>query len=102
MVKKRVDDRVRQLIEEGVRLEQRSLIVLVGDHGKDQAGAGDGRCVSRIPRGVCGREIKWCMVPLDLAFEFRVDYTLKDGFLDLGVTSTRRIARQSKNAWWRK
>ena len=36
MVKKRVDDRVKRFVEEGVRSEQRSLIVLVGDHGKDQ------------------------------------------------------------------
>ena len=36
MVRKRVDDRVKRFIEEGVALEQRSLVVLVGDHGKDQ------------------------------------------------------------------
>ena len=36
MVKKRVDDRVKRFIEEGVKQEQRSLVVLVGDHGKDQ------------------------------------------------------------------
>ena len=35
MVKKRVDDR-GNAVEEGARSEQRSLIVLVGDHGKDQ------------------------------------------------------------------
>ena len=36
MVKKRVDDRVRALIESGVRKNHRSMFVLVGDHGKDQ------------------------------------------------------------------
>lgn len=36
MVKKRVDPRVRGLIENGVRKNHRSLFVLVGDHGKDQ------------------------------------------------------------------
>jgi hypothetical protein len=36
MVKKRVDARVRTLIENGVRLQHRSLFVLVGDKGKDQ------------------------------------------------------------------
>ncbi|KAH8090110.1 pyruvate carboxylase [Aureococcus anophagefferens] len=36
MVRKRVDERVRRFIEEGVALEQRSLVVLVGDYGKDQ------------------------------------------------------------------
>lgn len=36
MVKKRVDPRVKGLIEHGVRTNHRSLFVLVGDHGKDQ------------------------------------------------------------------
>lgn len=36
MVKKKVDDRVRALIENGVRKNHRSMFVLVGDHGKDQ------------------------------------------------------------------
>ena len=36
MVRKRLDDRVRTLIERGVVTGQRSVLVLVGDHGKDQ------------------------------------------------------------------
>lgn len=36
MVKKRVDPRVRELIEAGVKNGHRSMFVLVGDHGKDQ------------------------------------------------------------------
>ena len=36
MVKKRVDPRVRGLIIDGVRKNHRSLIIIVGDHGKDQ------------------------------------------------------------------
>jgi N-acetyltransferase 10 len=36
MVKKKVDSRVRGLIEMGVRKNHRSMFVLVGDHGKDQ------------------------------------------------------------------
>jgi N-acetyltransferase 10 len=36
MVKKRVDPRVKGLIEHGVRSGHRSMFVLVGDHGKDQ------------------------------------------------------------------
>lgn len=36
MVKKKVDPRVRGLIEHGVRKNHRSLFLLVGDHGKDQ------------------------------------------------------------------
>jgi N-acetyltransferase 10 len=36
MVRKKVDARVRGLIEEGMSLRRRTLLVLVGDHGKDQ------------------------------------------------------------------
>jgi len=36
MVRKKLDERVRTLIERGVVTNQRSLLVLVGDHGKDQ------------------------------------------------------------------
>ena len=36
MVKKRVDPRVKGLIEYNVKTGHRSLFVLVGDHGKDQ------------------------------------------------------------------
>ena len=36
MVRKRLDERVRTLIEQGVVQKERSLLVLVGDHGKDQ------------------------------------------------------------------
>lgn len=34
MVRKKVDDRVRTLIENSVKTHHRSLLVLVGDHGK--------------------------------------------------------------------
>ena len=36
MVRKKVDPRVRALLEESVRLCQRAFVVVVGDHGKDQ------------------------------------------------------------------
>lgn len=36
MVKKKVDERIRTLIENGVQTRHRSLFVMVGDHGKDQ------------------------------------------------------------------
>mmetsp|Transcript_11136 Transcript_11136/g.12323 ORF Transcript_11136/g.12323 Transcript_11136/m.12323 type:complete len:1141 (-) Transcript_11136:145-3567(-) len=36
MVRKKLDERVRTLIERGVVNKQRSILVLVGDHGKDQ------------------------------------------------------------------
>lgn len=37
MVRKKVDARVRTLIENGVKSNHRSTFVLVGDYGKDQA-----------------------------------------------------------------
>ena len=36
IMRKKVDSRIRTLIENGVRLNQRSLVVLVGDKGRDQ------------------------------------------------------------------
>lgn len=36
MVRKKLDERVRTLIERGVVQNERSMLVLVGDHGKDQ------------------------------------------------------------------
>jgi N-acetyltransferase 10 len=36
MVRKKLDERVRTLIEDGVLNRERSLLVLVGDYGKDQ------------------------------------------------------------------
>ena len=36
MVRKKLDERVRNLIERGVVRRERSIFVLVGDHGKDQ------------------------------------------------------------------
>ena len=36
MVKKKVDPRIRGMIQDGVRKNQRSMFVLVGDYGKDQ------------------------------------------------------------------
>ena len=36
MVRKKLDARIRTLIERSVATGQRSMLVLVGDHGKDQ------------------------------------------------------------------
>ncbi|KAK3103722.1 hypothetical protein FSP39_021375 [Pinctada imbricata] len=36
MVRKKIDNRVRILLENGVKEKHRSLVVIVGDHGKDQ------------------------------------------------------------------
>lgn len=36
MVRKNLDERIRSLIERSIRQSHRSMLVLVGDHGKDQ------------------------------------------------------------------
>lgn len=36
MVRKKLDERVRTLLERGVQTQERTMLVLVGDHGKDQ------------------------------------------------------------------
>lgn len=36
MVKKKIDNRIRLLIENGIQSNHRSLIVVVGDKGRDQ------------------------------------------------------------------
>ncbi len=37
MVRKKVDDRIRKLIENGVVTKHRSMFVIIGNKGKDQA-----------------------------------------------------------------
>ena len=36
MVRKKLDERIRTLFRETLKSDQRSLLVLVGDHGRDQ------------------------------------------------------------------
>lgn len=36
MVQKKIDSRVRTLIENGVKQNQRTLMIIIGDNGKDQ------------------------------------------------------------------
>ena len=36
MVRKKIDNRVRVLLENGVKEKHRSMVAIVGDHGKDQ------------------------------------------------------------------
>ena len=36
MVQKKIDSRIRTLIENGVKLNQRTLMIIIGDNGKDQ------------------------------------------------------------------
>lgn len=36
MVKKKIDNRIRVMIENGVKMKHRTLFVIVGDKGRDQ------------------------------------------------------------------
>jgi N-acetyltransferase 10 len=36
MVKKKIDNRIRVMIENGVKLKHRTMFVIVGDKGRDQ------------------------------------------------------------------
>jgi N-acetyltransferase 10 len=36
MVRKKIDNRLRILVENGVANKHRSIVVVVGDHGRDQ------------------------------------------------------------------
>lgn len=36
MVKKKIDNRIRLMIENGVKLKYRTMFVIVGDKGRDQ------------------------------------------------------------------
>ena len=42
MPRKKVDNRIRVLIENGVSLRQRSMFIIVGDRGRDQVSGGTG------------------------------------------------------------
>ena len=35
-MQKKIDNRIRVLIENGVKLNQRTLLIIIGDNGKDQ------------------------------------------------------------------
>lgn len=62
MVRKKVDARVRTLIENGVKSNHRSTFVLVGDHGKDQASKDKGSCASIARMGTSFPPLCVCMV----------------------------------------
>lgn len=40
MVKKRIDNRIRVMIENGVKMKHRTMFVVVGDKGRDQVSVG--------------------------------------------------------------
>jgi len=46
-MKKKVDQRIRTLVENNVKLRQRSVFVIVGDRGRDQARAAPQRQAQR-------------------------------------------------------
>lgn len=54
MVRKKIDNRIRVLIENGVKLGHRTLFVVVGDKGRDQ---------------VFGIHLSFCLIVHDVEFE---------------------------------
>ena len=49
MVQKKIDSRIRTLIENGVKLNQRTLMIIIGDNGKDQVGHSIPYFIRRFP-----------------------------------------------------
>lgn len=45
MVKKKIDNRIRVMIENGVQLGHRTMFVIVGDKGRDQVSGQIGRII---------------------------------------------------------
>lgn len=54
MVRKKIDNRLRVLIENGVTLGHRTMFVVVGDKGRDQVRK---NLVSRIWNPISGRNV---------------------------------------------
>jgi len=53
MVKKKIDNRIRVMIENGVKLKHRTMFVIVGDKGRDQVSdnfAANEKFVTRVCR----------------------------------------------------
>ena len=46
MVKKKIDNRIRVMIENGVKLKHRTMFVIVGDKGRDQVNKIKKQCAS--------------------------------------------------------
>jgi N-acetyltransferase 10 len=42
-MRKKIDDRIRYLMENGIHLNQRSMFVIVGDRGRDQVNKNNSR-----------------------------------------------------------
>jgi len=52
-MRKKVDQRIRTLVENSVKLHQRSMFVIVGDRGRDQA-----RRVARLRAARCAPRLR--------------------------------------------
>jgi hypothetical protein len=53
MVRKKIDNRLRVMIENGVALGHRTMFVVVGDKGRDQVNAGEPEAGSLVV--LCGQ-----------------------------------------------
>lgn len=63
-MRKKVDQRIRTLVENGVKLRQRSLFVIVGDRGRDQASGCVRRRVSNIALPAMRASLTWFAPPM--------------------------------------
>ena len=48
MVRKKIDNRIRVLIENGVAEKHRTMFMIIGDHGRDQVGFSANKCICWI------------------------------------------------------
>lgn len=48
MVKKKIDNRIRVMIENGVKLGHRSMFIIVGDKGRDQVSSKQSRVRDKL------------------------------------------------------
>lgn len=86
MVKKKIDNRIRLMIENGVKLKHRTMFVIVGDKGRDQV------CLQNNMRYIellkCHFRCQFCMICWS-------NHQLKPDQLFCGVTRTRMKLSQS-------
>ena len=96
-MKKKVDSRIRTLVENGVKTRQRSLFVIVGDKGRDQVWY---LCSNFIfggfPTSVCWNQTNIICVH----FFFIHFYTLSCGENECVLVDCKSHSRGNWICWW--
>lgn len=77
MVRKKVDARVRTLIENGVKANHRSTFVLVGDYGKDQVTHDQAIGVRAGAASVLHLYVVSCMVDVRRTIDMKFDMSCR-------------------------